>query len=387
MRRVIGRSGVLSIVLGLTSAGIASASTLGTTTQPSGSNLSPCASEVAFAQTGSAAGTPYVLHAAGVVDRWSTNVTGATPGAVVYLLVLHQHGSNMTVVGVDHGTVPNPLPASGVVSFKVTSPIVAQAGDILGLYSASSAETCAWGAGSIPSAATVSEIAAPGPAPLSGPPAKGQVLVSPSGSSPNAELNVSAVVVPAISDAAVTAGFAPARPTIGELADLTAKVVNHGPQAATITFRDTVPSGLDIEAASTAGGTCSVAGQLVGCTIPSLASGGARAVSVIVLPKKTGAYTNSVSVSVPAGFKDPTPANNSSTAALTVSTPGPSNCVVPTLKATPASVAEHVLKLLGCKVKLKSEQGHGVPKGTVLKTQPGSGTYALNQLITVLVRK
>jgi hypothetical protein len=168
---------------------------------------------------------------------------------------------------------------------------------------------------------------------------------------------------------------------------LAAKVVNHGPQSTPVTFRDILPNGLHGEAANAGGGRCSIAGQQVTCTIANLASGRSSLVRVIVLPTGTRSYTDSDSVSPEAGVKDPNLANNSSTATLNVVKPGPTTCTVPELKATPAGVAEQVLKLLGCGVNVQSKKGHGVPKGTVLKTNPGSGTYALNRKITLIVRK
>jgi hypothetical protein len=391
MRRIICHSTVLALALAFTGAGVASAATtLGTTTQPTGSTATSCTSEIAYGQSGSAPGTPYALSGPGLIKQWSMNVTGATSGADIYFLVLRPSGGQVTVVGVDQKTVPASLPTGGVARFTIASPILAQKGDFLGVYTTDSSSTCLWTGSGIPSGATASAVVAPGPAPLSGPPTKGQTLVE---FSPSAgEVNVSALVEPAVSDVAVTAGSIPVRPTIGNLAALQAKVVNHGPTETTVTFTDTVPTGLAIEAATIGGGSCSVAGQLVTCTRPALASGGTSAVNVIVLPKKTGTYTNSVNVSAPAGVKDPNLANNSSTATVKVAAPGPTNCIVPVLTATPEGVAQDVLKLLGCRVtvqlkKVPAKRDPSVPKGAVLSTNPGRGTYAVNRLITLVVRK
>jgi len=168
---------------------------------------------------------------------------------------------------------------------------------------------------------------------------------------------------------------------------LQADVINHGPTPAALTFTDTVPAGLTIEAATAGSGTCTVTGQLVTCTTPTLASGASQTVNVIVSPSKTGSYTNNVSVSDPAGYTDPNLANNSSSATMVVGNAGPTGCTVPKLKGTPAGVAKKVLKLLGCTVKVKKKSGGGVPKGSVIKTKPGAGTYALGKKITLLVRK
>ena len=377
-----------------TGAGVASAATtaLGNDdTQPTGSTASDCGGDVAYGETASGPGTPYALSGPGLIKRWSMNVTGATSGADIYFLVLRPNGGDVTVVGVDRRTVPATPPPSGVATFTLASPILAQKGDFLGVYSTDASSTCVWTGTGIPSGAMASLIVEPGPGPLSGPPTKGQALAE---FMPSAgELNVSAVVVPAVSNVAVIAGSSPATPTIGNLAALQARVVNHGPTGTTVTFTDTVPTGLVIESATIGGGTCSVAGQLVTCTRPALPSGGTSAVNVIVLPRKTGTYTNSVSVSPAAGVHDPNLANNSSTATVKVAAPGPTSCIVPrphwySGRAWP----RNVLKLLGCRVvvelkKVPDKQDPSVRKGSVLSTTPGQGTYALNRLITVVVRK
>lgn len=391
MRRIICRGAALAAVLALAGAGVASAdTTLGNTTAPSGSTAASCNSGYVLGEPASSSSTPYALSNAGIVKQWSTNVTGATPGADIYLLVLSQSGTSLTVVGVDHETIPNPLPAGGLATFTINSPILAQAGDFLGLYSPDTKDSCGWTAGSTPAGDTVGLIANPGMNPLSGPPTAGGALTL--YNTVAGEVNVAAVVAPAIADVAVSASSAPARPSIGALAVLQAKVSNSGPQPSDVAFTDTVPAGLHVVAAESGKGTCSVAGQLVTCTISSLRSGGRLGVSVIVMPQKTGTYTNSVSVSPTTGVKDPNLANNSATATLKVTKGGPTRCTVPVLTATPKGVAEHVLKLLGCRVKVTfkkvpANKSRAVPKGTVLSTDPGRGTYVLNRVITLVVRK
>jgi uncharacterized repeat protein (TIGR01451 family) len=221
------------------------------------------------------------------------------------------------------------------------------------------------------------------------PPANGQSLsvVSPGPSPGGYTVDVSAAL--AVSqDAGVTTGTAPAKPTVGNLAVLGSTITNHGPAGNTIKFTDTVPAGLTVDSASASGGTCAVSGQLVTCTVSGVLSGTSVPVNVVVTPAAAGSYVNHVAVSVPSGVTDPNPANNSATATLKVGPkPTPAACIVPKLKGTPASVAKHVLKLLGCEVKVKHKHVKGIAKGLTIKTKPGAGTYAFGKRVTLLVSK
>ena len=133
-------------------------------------------------------------------------------------------------------------------------------------------------------------------------------------------------------------------------------------------------------------GSCSITGQTVTCTI-NLAGGGSAPVDVLITPSAAGSYVNHVSVAPAAGSTDPNSGNNTASATLNVFSTAPSPCTVPKLRGTPARVARRVLTLLGCTTRVKRHKGHGVPKGSVLKTKPGAGTYTLAKQVTLIVRK
>lgn len=115
-------------------------------------------------------------------------------------------------------------------------------------------------------------------------------------------------------DVSITKSVSPSQLTAG--ADGTYSLVarNTGPSSArTVVVGDTVPAGLTVTSASFAGGSCTVTGQQVSCTRPTLASG---ATAEVVLRVRVAAdqvddivNTSSVSTST----TDPTPGNNSST--------------------------------------------------------------------------
>ena len=86
-------------------------------------------------------------------------VGAGLPGAPLTLVVLRPTGSGFNVVGVDARTVPNPLPAGGVATYPLATPIAVQAGDTFGLYTNSAgAVVCYWRGGSTPFAATLAAL-------------------------------------------------------------------------------------------------------------------------------------------------------------------------------------------------------------------------------------
>jgi uncharacterized repeat protein (TIGR01451 family) len=104
----------------------------------------------------------------------------------------------------------------------------------------------------------------------------------------------------------------------GEAFDFTLKVSNHGPSRALgTTVTDTVPSGLRIESVSSSRGSCTASGQTITCDLGDLGSGGTSTVTVTVLTRKAGSYTNSASVT--SQTPDSDPANNVDDAAVEVS--------------------------------------------------------------------
>jgi hypothetical protein len=165
MRKRISIVSGCALALALTFTGAAQATTLGTTTQPALSVSEPCVPTRVIAQATSDSSVPYSVPATGTITQWQKNTVSDTPGAPVTLVVLRPAGAGFTVVGVDARTVPNPLPAGGVATYVLATPIAVQAGDTFGLY-AGTPVRCYWHGGSTPLAATVAVLNAPSaPAP------------------------------------------------------------------------------------------------------------------------------------------------------------------------------------------------------------------------------
>ncbi|MGG5258682.1 CARDB domain-containing protein [Phycicoccus avicenniae] len=120
-------------------------------------------------------------------------------------------------------------------------------------------------------------------------------------------------------DVSLTKTAAPDPLTAGAPATYSVVATNGGPSTAQgLTVTDTVPAGLTIRSATFAGGTCAVAGQVVTCTRPSLASGASAEVlvQVTVGADLTGSVTNTASVGTTS--TDPTPGNNTAQVASPV---------------------------------------------------------------------
>jgi uncharacterized repeat protein (TIGR01451 family) len=224
----------------------------------------------------------------------------------------------------------------------------------------------------------------------SGTPTPGQLLSQPFEESPvRYQLNASATVI-ATEDAGVTTGAGPIGATAGSPVVLTSSVTNYGPETAPIAFTDPVPAGLTVKSATLGATPCTVAGQTAKCTVAGLAPGQSMPVVVSAVPAAAGTYTNTVSVE-DVGVHDPNLANNSASATVAVgpaTTPRstPASCVVPSLTRTATSVAQQVLNLLGCRVgKITKAHSKKVPKGTVIRTSPGPGTYALGATVDLTV--
>lgn len=194
-----------------------------------------------------------------------------------------------------------------------------------------------------------------------------------------------------IEDASVFTATGPANPTVGNVAVLGSVVGNGGPASGSpISFVDTVPAGLTIDAAGSSSGPCSIQGQVVQCTINGLASGHTATVYVLVTPTAPGSYVNTVGVSDALGVIDPNLSNNQASATLNVKA-APSrptlHCVVPRLRGTPKNVAKGVLRALDCRLGHRIKHAHSakVPKGDTIRTKPGKGTYAAGERVTLVV--
>jgi uncharacterized repeat protein (TIGR01451 family) len=92
-------------------------------------------------------------------------------------------------------------------------------------------------------------------------------------------------------------------------------ILNGGPEVATnVTLTDTLPGGVEFFSASLSRGTCTGTATVV-CTFGDVANGAAMTVSLQVLAKAVGSFTNSAAVS---GDRDLNPTNNTAAATTTV---------------------------------------------------------------------
>lgn len=370
--------------------------TLGTVTQPSGSTATACpgspAGQLLINVNGGVSGPLSVPTTPGpvAVSQWQVNATGVASGTQLTLAVLRINFGvpSVTIVGTDTETVNTAaLPADKVATFNVSEPIPVLPQDAIALYSPPPVTglTCYWTGGSI-SGPEVQGL------PLSGPPATGEVL-TPMGSgvnSSNAVLNLAATLSPLSFDAGLSLTAGPANAAVGQPAVLTATVTNDGPQAGPITFTDPVPSGLTVEVASVGSGSCTTSAgvNIVTCTTTSLPVGQSTDVVIVVKPTAAQTYTDSATVTLPTGGTDPNPANNTASTTLKVSpsVSGPTKCVVPKLGGASVKLAKSVLSLLGCKAgKTKKSHSTSVPKGVVVGTAPGAGSYPLHKVIVLKV--
>jgi hypothetical protein len=292
--------------------------------------------------------------------------------------VLKPSGSGTySVAATDTETLPSPLPTNNVASFSLSNPISVAAGDTLGLYSGSS-YVCYFHGGSTPAADVL--FAATG----AFPPATGETITT-SGptSGANYTLNVAATFT-RDQDAGVQTSMFPTTTDIAGAALLGSVVTNGGPGIGPITFTDQVPSGLQIQSATTGLGTCAIASQTVTCTITGLPVGQSTAVDVVVATPTAGTYANDVTVGVASTTVDPNSANNTASASLVV-TALPQQCIVPgSLRKLPQNAARTLLTELGCMVHVK-RQHSGIAKGLVLGVVGGARAYPYHQLVTLIV--
>ena len=233
----------------LASAASASASlvTLGSTTEPSGSAAVTCGSTV-IAQALSDPAAPYAVPAGGgEITGWQVNTTGAVAGEPVTFAVLRRVPSmKYLVAGADTETLPSPLPAAGVATFSIASPIHVQAGDTLGLYSPSGAVHCYFHGGSTPEGGSLYPLTA------SGTPAAGQTLPISGGESGEGYIaNEAAFLLQPQTgggstggeDAGVVTAAGPAGVTARNQAYLISGVTDYGPGTNQIEFQDLIPEG------------------------------------------------------------------------------------------------------------------------------------------------
>ncbi len=108
--------------------------------------------------------------------------------------------------------------------------------------------------------------------------------------------------------------------TAGATATSQLTVTNSGPSPATnVVVTDTLTPGVTAATATITGGTCAIAGQVVTCTVPTLADQ-AQATATITAPVPAAATVTTFgnSASVDSATLDPDPANNSASASVDV---------------------------------------------------------------------
>jgi hypothetical protein len=373
----------VAVVLAVPAAANA-ATTIGNTTQPTGSSPNQCGTASVIFQFTSDPSTPYMApEGGGLITSWSINTEGDTPGAGVTLVVLRPsgNGDNNGVVGTDSETIPSPLPSSNLATYPVSAPITVAQGDTLGLWTNSdSAVTCYWNGGSTPTGDSLNGFDS------STPPAAGEVFGSFGTSGPTYTMNVSATLVPDVEDTGVITSAAPADAVAGYPELLSSTISNSGPGASPITFIDHVPSGFTISSVVSTSGTCSRSGQFVFCTITGLSGGQSGTVDIVATPMSSGTYTNAVAVA-PTSGTDPNPANDNASAAVSVRSASVTpRCVVPQLKGTPLRAAKHLLGVLGCRAgKVGHRHSKSIRKGSVIGTTPGAGTYVAGEVVRIQV--
>jgi uncharacterized repeat protein (TIGR01451 family)/fimbrial isopeptide formation D2 family protein len=119
---------------------------------------------------------------------------------------------------------------------------------------------------------------------------------------------------------------------------------NHGPSPATgVVVTDTVPDGVSITGATSAQGSCSIAGQTVTCALGSLANGSA---TQIQLTGKVAATLEGHSIAntahVAGEEPDPNPPNDDSTSVTKVGPPAPTDFDLTIRKTVLNGVAPHL---------------------------------------------
>ncbi len=384
-----------ALLIALTVPAVASAdTTLGNSTPPAGTTAVPCgtgAGEQLLTSFEGGLDGPYVVQNGPLaVSQWQINAAGAASGTKATLVVfsVNLSSESITVLGADTETLSTVgLPASGVETFNLSSPIAVQTGDVIGLYLPSSSDpgiACGW-TGSSVSSSSVSGLA------LATPPTTGGTITiggATGFSSSSSVLNLSATLEPLSYDAALSLASGPSNAVAGQPAVLTATVKNNGPIAGPITFTDPVPNGLKVEAASIGSGACGVeaAVNIVTCETNTLSAGQSTEAVIVVVPGAAGSYPDHGAVSLPSGT-DPNSANNTGTTTLKVSRAGaPTVCTVPKLGGASESLAKNLLPLLGCKAgKVKKATSKSVPKGDVISTSPGAGRYAAGKSIGITI--
>jgi hypothetical protein len=376
LRGKLGTAASLAAFGALVAVTPAQALTLGSTGFTGATNTGACNSMglVAVAQTGTDAAFDYAVPSGGgEITSWSFATLGATASSPYGFLVVRPSGAGYTIVGGDNETVPTSVPA--IATFSLPTPILVQAGDLLGAVLEPTDTVPCLLQGGTTSAADVYS---------------GGTTTGATGSAVGlgqlgnlGVINVSANLVQS-EDVAIAQRAVPASVTAGGDGVFVVNATDAGPGSGPVTVTDTVPAGLSIISAVAGSGTCTVSGQTVSCSVPSAPG----TLAIVVSATAAGTYAN---VATATGtLTDPNPANNSSSSSLAVTAPLVQNpapkCHTASLTGTPLKVAKAVVGTLGCKVgKLTTKASKSVPKGDVISTSPGAGkTLALGTKVAIV---
>ncbi len=121
-----------------------------------------------------------------------------------------------------------------------------------------------------------------------------------------------------VADLAVTKSDSPDPVLVGQELTYTVGVQNTGPSAAPgVSMSDTLPAGVTFTSATPSQGTCSQSAGTVTCPLGTIANGASASVQIKVTPQSTGSITNQASAA--SSISDPNSANNTASAATTVS--------------------------------------------------------------------
>lgn len=120
-------------------------------------------------------------------------------------------------------------------------------------------------------------------------------------------------------DMALTKSASPTSPVPGTNVTYTLTATNNGASRATgVTITDTLPASLIVRSATSGGATCTITGSEVSCDAGGLDPGQSVTVTVVAgVPPDAGAVPLTNSARVTSSTPDPTPGNNSATAAIT----------------------------------------------------------------------
>lgn len=377
LRRKLGTAAALTALGTLVAVAPAQALTLGTTGFSGETNSGACSIPMgleALVQTATDASFDYAVPSGGgEITSWSFATLGATPSTAYGFVVVRPSGAGYTIVGGANATVPAPAPAVATVS--LASPIVVQAGDLIGvILGQTDSVPCLLESGSTTPADIFSAATTTG--------ATGSAV----GLTQEANLgviNVSADLVQS-EDVAIAQHAVPASITPGGDGVFLLSVSGTGPANTPITVSDTVPAGLSIVSATAGSAPCTISGQTVTCPVPSAPT----TIAVVVTGSAAGTYSNVATAT--GALTDPNPANNSSSAMLAVTAPPVPNpaprCHTVSLSKVPLKAAKAIVGALGCKVgKLTTKSSKAVPKGDVISTKPGAGkTFALGTKIAIV---